>query len=129
MMRNHTKPWTWRDFEVVRSEGVSERKSVNGLAVPTSHSASLKRNGYFHRRAHRPARGSNPCAKGVIMHWPPPERLSPTPGKRGAEYFSRAACDGSTQINYRFASNRSMVVDDHVVASVRSFAATTRSAL
>jgi DNA invertase Pin-like site-specific DNA recombinase len=24
------------------------------------------------------------------MHWPPPKRLSPTPGKRGAKYFSRA---------------------------------------
>jgi hypothetical protein len=28
------------------------------------------------------------------MHWPPPKRLSPTPGKRGAKYSFRA-CDGS----------------------------------
>jgi hypothetical protein len=101
------------DFEVVRSEGVSERKSVNGLAVPTSDSASLKRNGYFHRRAHRRTRGNDPCAK------PPPERLSPTPGKRGAKYFSRAACDGSTQTIYRFASLISTVVDDNIVACLR----------
>ena len=28
------------------------------------------------------------------MHWPPPKRLSPTPGKRGAKNISRA-CNGS----------------------------------
>jgi|SRR5712692_8688320 len=30
------------------------------------------------------------------MHWPPPKILSPTPGKRGAGYSSRA-CDGSIE--------------------------------
>jgi hypothetical protein len=88
---------------VVRSEGVSEHKSVNGLAVPTSDSASLKRNGYFHRRAHCRTRGSNPCVKGGHHAWPPPERLSPTPGKRGAGYSSRA-CDGSMRPTYIVAS-------------------------
>ena len=34
------------------------------------------------------------------MHWPPPKILSPTPGKRGAGYSSRA-CDGSIEKLYR----------------------------
>lgn len=38
------------------------------------------------------------------MHWPPLERLSPTPGKRGAGYSSSGACDGSMRPTYMVAS-------------------------
>ena len=41
------------------------------------------------------------------MHWPPPKRLSPTPGKRGAGYCSRA-CDGSGLHSYTITSIKSM---------------------
>lgn len=31
------------------------------------------------------------------MHWPPPKRRDPTPGKRGAGHIVDRACDGSAK--------------------------------
>ena len=52
------------------------------------------------------------------MHWPPPKRLNPTPGKRGARY-SRRACDGSVIKMYHFGLSESTIFDADSVASLR----------
>jgi hypothetical protein len=56
------------------------------------------------------------------MHWPPPKRLSPTPGKRGAKYSYRA-CDGSAEELYNIASIRSTEGAVNGGASLRDRAA------
>jgi len=60
--------------------------------------------------------GINPTERGA-MHWPPPKRTSPTPGKRGAGYSSRA-CDGSITQPYCIASIKATDVAVNVVSSV-----------
>jgi hypothetical protein len=53
------------------------------------------------------------------MHWPPPKILSPTPGKRGARYSSRA-CDGSIEKLYSIASIQATNAAVNGVTSLRN---------